>query len=315
MPGSAAGGKAGTGKPGVLTWIEPGVGYIPGVVNSGVIAVPDSDRAILIDTGLDGEAGRKLRRALADAGLTLAAIINTHAHADHYGGNRWLLQREACEVYAPELEEALIRHPELEPFYLFGGAVPPDWMQNRFFMAEPSPVHHVLRPGEQRVAGVTVEVVPLPGHSLAQVGIAYGGVLFAADSFYGIAALAKHAVPFLVDADTSRASWDALLQRSERHYLPGHGELLSAAGLPGTIAANRDKLEQLSGIALEAAAGGCEEAELIRRVMTAAGATLRGEALYYLNRAPVLALLVSLRRQGRLASRLDGLSVIWESPG
>lgn len=296
-----------------LTWIKQGVGYFPGVVTSGVIVAPGSQDAILIDTGLDGEAGRRLRRGLTEAGLTLKAIINTHSHADHFGGNRWLLARETCEVYAPELEEALIRHPELEPFYLFGGAAPPDWMQNRFFQAEPSPVHHVLQPGQQQVAGVTVDVVPLPGHSLRQVGIAYDGVLFAADSFYGMEALAKHACPFLVDADATRQSWDALEQRPESYYVPGHGSLLTRDELPATLAANRDKLDRLEAAVVAAAAGGCEEGELVRRVMAAAGLTMQAESFYYLNRAPLLALLVSLRRHGRLVSRLDGLTVIWET--
>lgn len=298
---------------GGLTWIKPGIGYFPGAVNSGVIVVPGSDRAILIDTGIDGDAGRRLRRGLSEAGLTLTAIINTHAHADHFGGNRWLLARDACAVYAPELEEALIRHPELEPFYLFGGAVPPDWMQNKFFQAEPSPVHHVLRPGPQQVAGVTVDVVPLPGHSLNQVGIAYEGVLFAADSFYGTEALAKHACPFLVDADATRQSWAALGERQEAFFLPGHGGLLTAAQLPATLAANRDKLDRLTDAVLAAAAGGCEEGELLRQVMGDAGLRLPGEALYYLNRVPLLAVLVSLRRAGRAVSRLDGHNVIWEA--
>lgn len=300
---------------GSLTWIKPGVGYFPGVVTSGVIVVPGSQDAILIDTGLDGEAGRRLRRGLGEAGLQLKAIINTHSHADHFGGNRWLLARESCEVYAPELEEALIRHPELEPFYLFGGAVPPDWMQNRFFQAEPSPVHHVLQPGLQQVAGVTVEVVPLPGHSPRQVGIAYDGVLFAADSFYGLEALAKHACPFLVDADETRQSWERLAGRPESYYVPGHGRLLTRDELPATLAANRDKLDRLEAAVAAAAAGGCAEGELIRRVMAAVGLTMSAESFYYLNRAPLLALLVSLRRRGRLASRLDGMDVVWETVG
>ena len=64
-------------------------GYIPGAVNIGVLR--NGNEVILIDTGLDKDSGRKTRRLLEEHGLQLKAIINTHSHADHFGGNAYYL--------------------------------------------------------------------------------------------------------------------------------------------------------------------------------------------------------------------------------
>jgi glyoxylase-like metal-dependent hydrolase (beta-lactamase superfamily II) len=45
------------------------------------------DGAVLIDAGQDRDQAKRLLRACEAAGLTPCAIINTHAHADHFGGN------------------------------------------------------------------------------------------------------------------------------------------------------------------------------------------------------------------------------------
>jgi glyoxylase-like metal-dependent hydrolase (beta-lactamase superfamily II) len=111
------------------------------------------------------------------------------------------------------VEEAVIREPRYEPVYLFGGAAPVSGLVNRFLQAEPSPVDHVFRAGETVVIdGRELEMVDLAGHSLAQVGVRAGDVLFAADGFFGREPLEKHGVPYLVDA----ARWMETLRHARR---------------------------------------------------------------------------------------------------
>ena len=80
--------------------------YISGRVNIGVIV--GDGQAAFIDSGLDEGAARKAVQAVEQAGLRGVALINTHAHADHCGGNAFLKKRTGATVYAPAIEAALV---------------------------------------------------------------------------------------------------------------------------------------------------------------------------------------------------------------
>src|SRR5262249_14386695 len=140
--------------------------YIPGSNNLGVVVTGDGG-AIAIDTGLDKDTGRLIRKALDAARLTLRAIVNTHHHADHIGGNDYLARNVAgLTIYAPRLEAALIEHPVLEPIYLNMGAAPLGALRNKWLMAKGTPVDRIVDGERFVVAGVEFEVIALPGHSI-----------------------------------------------------------------------------------------------------------------------------------------------------
>ena len=142
----------------MIEWLSERVGYAPGGVNIGVVRSSDAS-AILIDTGLNDSAVRKVLRALADEGRTVTAIITTHCHADHFGGNAFVTRRTAAHVYAPAWDEAVLRYPLFQPVCLFAGADPPESMRTGFLLAEPSRVDHVYSSGSHEVDSVELEVI------------------------------------------------------------------------------------------------------------------------------------------------------------
>jgi len=83
--------------------IQDDVYYIPGALNVGVIVGRDS-QAVLIDSGIGDRSGRQILQLLEGQGLKPAAILNTHAHGDHTGGNAYIVERTGALVYAPELD-------------------------------------------------------------------------------------------------------------------------------------------------------------------------------------------------------------------
>ena len=124
-----------------LQFLTNRAAYLPGTNNLGVVVVGDGT-AVAIDTGIDKEAGRLLRRACEAAKLQLVAAISTHHHADHVGGNDYLVRNiKDFRVYAPRREAPFIEDPYLEPSYLSYGASPIAPLRNKFVMATPSPVH------------------------------------------------------------------------------------------------------------------------------------------------------------------------------
>src|SRR5690606_28984704 len=88
---------------------------LTGAVNSAIVA-GEAGRADLVRRGQASDHGRRVRRALVDRGLTPVAVLNTHSHADHYGGNAYpVRQYPEAVVHAPPFEAGIMRAPYLEP--------------------------------------------------------------------------------------------------------------------------------------------------------------------------------------------------------
>jgi glyoxylase-like metal-dependent hydrolase (beta-lactamase superfamily II) len=291
--------------------LAPGIHLLPGAVNSGLVETANG--LLAIDTGLDRGAGNRIARAAEALGRPLVAILNTHAHTDHFGGNAQLVRRFALPVYAPAVDEAVIREPRYEPVYLFGGAEPVRGLVTRFLQAEPSPVDVVVRAGSAVVVdGRRLELVDLAGHSLGQVGVRVDEVLFAGDGFFGQAVLDKHGVPFLVDAPRWMEALDRLQSDPAACMVPGHGEALSDPG--PTLAANLALLRRaegwLAGRVNRAPAGTEELLVEFARVM---GMRLADPASYVLNRATLLGFLGGMERQGKLEVIIEAGRWLWRA--
>jgi glyoxylase-like metal-dependent hydrolase (beta-lactamase superfamily II) len=285
------------------------VHYLHAAVNCGLV---ETDSGLLaIDTGIDRGAANKLIRAADELGRPLVAVLNTHAHADHHGGNAQLVRRLALPIYAPAVEEVVIREPQYEPIYLFGGAAPVSALRNHFLQAEPSPVDHVFRPGETvMIDGTELQIVDLAGHSIAQIGVRAGGVLFAADGFFGREPLAKHGVPYLVDAGRARRSLEWLQTAEAEWFVPGHGEALTDAG--PTLAANLDTIDRAFEWVrgrLREGAGSTEE--LLTEFAAAMQLRMTDPSGWVLNRATLLAFLSALERDAEAAVLIDGGRWLW----
>ena len=106
-PAMAAGETAQAPPPGALLELAPGVHLLPGAFVPG--SQPDGNSVVLrgpaglavIDTGRHPAHTRRLIEHAAAAGRPIVAVVNTHWHLDHVGGNV-LLRREvpAAKVYA-----------------------------------------------------------------------------------------------------------------------------------------------------------------------------------------------------------------------
>lgn len=294
-----------------LTLLGPGVHFFPSAVNS-VVVEDGHGGALLVDTGLDDSHARKLLRALEETGLTPVAILNTHSHADHHGGNAFILRKfPELPVYAPPVESAIINDPMLEPLYLFGACPPPE-LRTKFLLAPPSPAQPI-RSGVQRLGGVTVELIDVPGHAVQMHAVRVGDVLYAADALNGPDNLHKHPLIFCVDSVQQKASARKLGELDGiRVVLPGHGE--PAVDLRALAEVNVEQYGQITRNVLEAVRQG--EAtidELLARVCNDLNIQMSNAPSVVLNRSVISAHLVELQQAGQVTQAVKDNRLLFQA--
>lgn len=283
--------------------LAPGVAFLPGAVNSFVVQ-DGNGGALLVDTGLDDSHARKLLRALEESGLTPRAILNTHSHADHHGGNATILKKHPeLPVYAPPLEAAIINHPLLEPLYLYGAGPLPE-LQTKFLLAPASPAQAV-RSGLQDVAGIELDLIEIPGHAVQMYAVRVGEVLYAADGLFGPDSLQKHPLTFCADSAQQKASAAKLGALSGLQVaLPGHGQ--PTGDVQELAARNVAAYERTTQTVLAGLRDGAATVdELLARVCNRLGVEMANAGAVVLNRAVVSAHLAELVVAGQVRAMVD----------
>jgi hydroxyacylglutathione hydrolase len=161
--------------------------------------------AAVIDPGDDPT---ELRLELARMGASTAGILITHSDVDHIGGVAALADDTGAEVWAPAGEIDAIR----------AGAP-----RGGFPVAAHDPEHAVSGGDEVTVAGITFEVLDVPGHSAGHIAFHADGLLFAGDLLFA-GSVGRHDLEG-GDWETLLASIRPLTERfpPETVVYPGHG--------------------------------------------------------------------------------------------
>ncbi len=290
--------------------LAPSTFHLQDGSNMGLV-IQDGE-ALLIDVGLDGDAGRRALRLAEQRGARLTALFVTHAHADHFGGARYLQQRLDVPLYAPALEAAMMENPIIEPLYLFSGAAPIKALRHKFTFAEPCRVSHRVGAGSLQIGAFGVDVVPLPGHALNQVGVAWGGVLFCADAVFPQETLEKHKVLFCVDLQEALNTLKDLPDRPYHTFAPGHGPAYAAGEeIKEACSANADRLEAIRDAVHGALDQPKETSALVQQVAQRFRLEITTPTAYFLTRTTVLAAISSLESAGDVTGQVEGNRLWW----
>ena len=281
--------------------------YLPGGVNAAVVCNGDGE-ALLVDTGGDKDHGRRLKRACDALSVKPVAILNTHSHADHYGGNEYLVRNFNLPVYAPPFEGSIMQSPLLEPVYLFNGAQPPKEMLSKWLLAKPSPVDYLLSPGRLELHGLTLKIFDTSGHAHTHYSVGVGDVLIAADAVFGESVLEKYPLPFGQNVGRQVESAARVGEAGAGVVLPGHGE--PTENVAGLVEANLAAFKRAADLVAEAATG-VDTATVLARTSDALGVVMTDLPRYTLNLCTVMAYLSYLREEERVTLSLENNALRW----
>ena len=130
------------------------------MTNCYILRQEASSKCLIIDPGY--EAGRILS-ALRQKQLEPEAILLTHGHFDHVGAVKDLAAETDCDVYISEADLSL----------------PPMLTSGKLYYTHTYPASGTLN-----LAGLTIRVLPTPGHTPGSVCLLVGDTIFSGDTLF-----------------------------------------------------------------------------------------------------------------------------------
>lgn len=165
--------------------------------------------AIIVDPGGEPE---KISLFIDNRNLRPLMIINTHGHADHCGGNKFLMERYSIPILMHEADMEILRSFENKfIFPLMKGNPSPD--PERFLIDE-----ELIDFG-----GASLKIIHTPGHTPGSICIFADGILFSGDLIFSGS---------VGRTDLPGGSWSQLINSirnkilvlpDDTLILPGHG--------------------------------------------------------------------------------------------
>ena len=230
--------------------------YIKNPVNIGVYKINEED-VYIIDSGSDKDTGKKILKIIDENNFKIKAIINTHSHADHIGGNKVIQDRTGCKIYSYGIEENFIKHPILEASLLYG-SFPFKDLQNKFLLAKESTVEEI-----PKIEGI--DYFRLGGHSFDMLGFKTSDdVCFLGDALVSKETIEKYGLFFLYDVKEYLETLSFLETLEAKVFIASHCEATN--DISELIQINRKKIEEIISNILKF----CEEnitfEELLKKV-------------------------------------------------
>lgn len=261
---------------------------------------------VLIDSGSDKDAGRKVRQILDREGWSLRAIYNTHSNADHIGGNAYLQKQKGCPVYAPGIEAAFTNYPCLEPSFLYGG-FPPAALRNKFLMARSSLCEELK--AEDLPEGF--EIIPLPGHFFDMAGFRTpDDVVFLADCLSSKATLDKYKIGFIYDVQAYLETLEKVKQLKAAQFVPAHA---SATDSVAELAqCNIDTVQEIGDTIVELLQNPMTFEELLKALFDRCELIMNFDQ-YVLVGSTVRSYLAWLEGQGRVSHAFVANRLLWQA--
>lgn len=292
-----------------LIKLTDSISYIDNFTNIGIIHIGDD--VVLVDSGLDKGSGKKILNILNENDMFPVAIINTHAHADHFGGNNYIHKNTGLDIIAPVKEAAIMENPEFEPYSFFSGAAPVRELRNKFLMASSIKVTRKIYANTQLdINGASIRFVGLPGHSINQIGVEFDNNLFCGDAIFSTRVLNKYKIPFLIDAKKYKKTLDFLKNTNYNFYILAHGQPVK--DILDLVEENKRVITNIEKLIINILDVKKTTEELLKSLFNKLNVKISGPQQYYLLKTSIMAYLSDLQEQGIIHTRIKNNIICWQ---
>lgn len=212
--------------------------------NIGVYSFKNKN-CLLVDTGIDNTAVKKIDETLEESTLHPKFIVNTHSHVDHFGGNNYLRDKyTGILTYSSHEEILLMENGELNSEILFSSC-------NAFSSLDKLTVKHSfeapLKEGENKIGDDKFNVFYLPGHSKNCVAIATGDkVCYLGDSIFSEEILDKYKIPNLINVKEENKTLDKIKEIDCDYFVIGHSsKIYTKEEIDKLVLINKEALSRI----------------------------------------------------------------------
>lgn len=310
-----------------LVHLSSHISFLRTPTNIGFIKLKNekgSEDIYIIDSGNDDTSGLKIldfiKRYAPSAALK--AVINTHAHADHCGGNAILSKETACEIWASKGSAALMEYPDLETQLIWGGNPIHD-ITSKFLLAKPCHVDRTFSGGDViklpvfddcRASFIKIEVISLSGHYVDQTGFLLTDtdgrkVFFGGDAFSGKSAIKKFWIQYLLDENETKESLHKISKIKADVFVPGHGEEVTQ--IEGIIELNLIAILETEEMILDELKTPKTTEEILKAVSERNSIPLK-IAQFCLIGSTLRSYLSGLYEKGRITYEIKGSMLFWK---
>ena len=263
------------------------------------------DEAVLIDSGNDKDAGKKVLRILDSKGWNLKAIYNTHSHADHIGGNRYLQGKTGCRIFAKGIERLYTVRPLLEPAGLYGG-LPFRELRNKFLMAQESVAEELA----EDVLPEGMKILELPGHSFEMTGfLTKDNTAYIADCVSSEETLSKYGIGYLWNPEESVKTLEYVKTLEAARFVPSHAPVTE--DITGLADFNIRAVTGVRNTVAKLISEPMTFEEILEKVFDEYGLSMNAQQ-YVLIGSTVRSYLSSMYQQGEAEYSFDGNRMIWK---
>lgn len=210
----------------------------------GIYKQNESD-VYLIDSGSDVGSAKKTLKICEENGFNIKGIINTHAHADHIGGNAYIQQRTGCDIFCSTIDIPFIEHTIINPLHIYGGYFPKE-MEHKFFLAQSSVAKDICDDAFPK----ELKTYDISGHSLGMIAIlAPDGTAFVGDIVSSDFIIKKYGITYLLDIKKHLESLEFVENMNAEKFVMSHVDTVD--DIKPLIKLNRDKIYEISDKILE----------------------------------------------------------------